>query len=157
MKITLINAGKTQERYLRDGIAIFEKRLAHYISFGNIFINGSGKMKYQSELKQKEAEGKAILQALERSDRSVLLDVTGKQMDSEEFASYIQQSMNRGIRNMSFVIGGPYGFSDEVYRSVPEQISLSAMTFSHQMIRLIFLEQLYRAFTILRGEPYHHA
>lgn len=114
-------------------------------------------MKNQSFAVQRESEGKILLQALEKIDYPVLLDEKGKQFDSAEFSQYIQQAMNRGIHNLGFVIGGPFGFSMELYRAVPERISISAMTFSHQLIRLVFLEQLYRAFTIIRGESYHHA
>jgi 23S rRNA (pseudouridine1915-N3)-methyltransferase len=157
MKISVINLGPTQESYLKEGIAIFEKRIRHYTSFEIVYLNEPRNMKNQPEIVQKENEGKLLLSALEKVDLVVLLDVAGKQLDSETFARYLQQIMNKGTRNLGFVIGGPYGFSGEVYRTVPESISLSAMTFSHQLIRLIFLEQLYRAFTIIRGEPYHHA
>jgi 23S rRNA (pseudouridine1915-N3)-methyltransferase len=114
-------------------------------------------MKSMSVLAQREAEGKVILSAIEKVDYPVLLDIGGKQFSSEGFAKYMQQCMNKGIRHLGFIIGGPFGFSDEVYNTVPEKISVSAMTFSHQLIRLIFIEQLYRSFTILKGEPYHHA
>jgi len=157
MKITLINVGTTQDKYLREGIAIFEKRIGHYVSIEIMYLNEPRNMRNQPETVQKEAEGKIILKALEKTDRAVLLDVSGKTTNSEEFSQFVQQCMNRGTKNLGFVTGGPFGFSDEVYRSVSERFSLSSMTFSHQMIRLIFLEQLYRAFTIIRGEPYHHA
>jgi 23S rRNA (pseudouridine1915-N3)-methyltransferase len=122
-----------------------------------ICLNEPKNLRSLPEQLQKESEGKLIIPAIEKSDRRVLLDVGGRQMDSEAFAGFIQQCMNRGTRNLAFIAGGPYGFSDEVYQKVPERISISAMTFSHQLIRLIFVEQLYRAFTIIRGEPYHHA
>ncbi|HEX2396105.1 MAG TPA: 23S rRNA (pseudouridine(1915)-N(3))-methyltransferase RlmH [Bacteroidales bacterium] len=157
MKVTLINVGVTQDTYLKDGIAIFEKRLSRYISFEMINLNEPRNLRNQPEIVQKETEGKMILSALEKTDRPVLLDVSGKQMNSEKFSQYMQLSMNSSIKNLGFITGGPYGFSDEIYRIVKERISLSSMTFSHQMIRLIFMEQLYRAFTILKGEPYHHA
>ncbi len=157
MKITLINLGPTQDAYLKEGIAIFEKRIRHYVSFEMIYLNTSRNMKSQPEIVQKELEGKMILAALEKSDQPVLLDVAGKQLDSEGFSGFLQRIMNKGTRNLTFVIGGPYGFSEEVYQVVPERISLSAMTFSHQLIRLVFMEQLYRAYTIIKGEPYHHA
>lgn len=156
MKITLISLGATQENYLKEGIAIFEKRIRHYISFEMMFLNGPRNTKNQSENVQKESEGKIILPLLEKIDHPVLLDVSGKHIDSIGFSKLLQQNMNKGIRNLGFVIGGPYGFSEEVYQAVPDRISLSSMTFSHQLIRLIFVEQLYRAFTIIRGEPYHH-
>jgi 23S rRNA (pseudouridine1915-N3)-methyltransferase len=157
MKITLFNLGTTQDIYLKEGIAIFEKRMKHYISFEMSYLPEMRNHKNQPEIVQKESEGKTILTALEKVDLPVLLDVGGKQMDSEGFSKYIQHCMNRGTRHMGFIIGGPYGFSDDVYKNVPERLSISAMTFSHQLIRLIFLEQLYRAFTIIKGEPYHHA
>lgn len=157
MKISVINIGVTQESYLKEGIAIFEKRLRHYVSFEMIFLNEPRNMKNQPETMVKESEGKILLTALTKVDHPVLLDVAGKQLSSEGFSKYLQQVMNKGTRNLGFVIGGPFGFSDEVYQAVPEGISLSGMTFSHQLVRLVFLEQLYRAFTIIRGEPYHHA
>jgi len=157
MKITLINVGPTQDSYLKDGIAIFEKRIRHYITFEMKTLNEPKTIRNQPETVQKEMEGKLILAALEKVDRPVLLDVKGKQPDSLEFADFLRQSMNRGIKNLGFIIGGPYGFTDEIYRHVPEKLSMSSMTFSHQIIRLFFLEQLYRAFTIIKGEPYHHA
>jgi 23S rRNA (pseudouridine1915-N3)-methyltransferase len=156
MKICIINLGVTQESYLKEGIAIFEKRIRHYASFEMIYLNEPRNMKNQPESVQKENEGKLLLSALEKVDHPVLLDVAGKQLGSEAFSKYLQLIMNKGARNLGFVIGGPYGFSDEVYHAVHERISLSAMTFSHQLVRLIFVEQLYRAFTIIRGEPYHH-
>jgi 23S rRNA (pseudouridine1915-N3)-methyltransferase len=154
MKITLISVGATQDKYIKEGIILFENRLKHYVGFETISINA--RIKKQTEIIQKESEGKLILDALEKVDFPVLLDVSGKQMDSAGFARFIQLTMNKGTRNLAFIIGGPFGFSAEVYSMVPERISLSAMTFSHQLIRLIFVEQLYRAFTIIKGEPYHH-
>ncbi len=120
------------------------------------FISRNQSPRNISEKTQKENEGKIILSALANYDYKVLLDERGKMLGSPAFSGFLQNAMNRGTRNLAFVTGGPYGFSEEVYQAVPERISLSGMTFSHQMIRLIFLEQLYRAFTIIRGEPYHH-
>lgn len=157
MKITLINLGATQDSYLKEGITIFEKRIRHYLSFEMVYLSEPRNMKNVPENVQKDYEGKIILSALEKADHAVLLDVMGIQLQSEGFSRFIQQSMNKGTRHLAFVIGGPFGFSNEVYTTVPERLSLSAMTFSHQLIRLIFLEQLYRAFTIIRGEPYHHS
>lgn len=157
MKVTLINVGATQDKYLKDGIAIFEKRISRYISFEMINLNEPRNLRNQPEIVQKEAEAKMILSAMGKTDRTVLLDVSGKQMNSENFSRYLQLSMNSSIKNLGFITGGPYGFSDEIYKTIKDRISLSSMTFSHQMIRLIFMEQLYRAFTILNGEPYHHA
>jgi 23S rRNA (pseudouridine1915-N3)-methyltransferase len=157
MKISIINLGATQEPYLKEGIALFEKRIKHYISFEMVYLNEPRNMKTQPENVQKENEGRILLSALEKVDQPVLLDVEGKHFDSVEFSEFLQKAMNKGTRNLGFIIGGPYGFSGEVYQAVSESISLSEMTFSHQLVRLVFLEQLYRAFTIIRGEPYHHA
>jgi len=157
MKISIINIGTTQESYLKEGIALFEKRIRHYTPFEMIYLNEPRKMKNQPEIVQNEIEGKILLTALKKVDQPVLLDVGGMQLDSMGLSVFIQQSMNRGTRNLGFIIGGPYGFSGDVFKAVPERLSLSPMTFSHQLIRLVFLEQLYRAFTIIRGEPYHHA
>ncbi len=157
MKISVINLGVTQDHYLKEGISLYEKRLKHYIPFEMNYLTTPRPSKNQSSLVQKDQEGKILLAALGKSDHAVLLDVGGKQYGSEAFSGYLQLLMNRGIRHLAFLIGGPYGFSDEVYHTVPDRISLSPMTFSHQLVRLVFLEQLYRAFTIIRGEPYHHA
>jgi 23S rRNA (pseudouridine1915-N3)-methyltransferase len=156
MKIALINPGVTQDAYIREGLSVFEKRIKHYIGFEIMNLSIPRALKSQSQAIQKDSEGRLILSAIEKVDHPVLLDVTGKQMDSPGFARFLQQSMNRGTRNLAFIIGGPYGFSDEVYQRIPDRISFSSMTFSHQLIRLIFMEQLYRAFTIIKGEPYHH-
>ncbi|HJZ42047.1 MAG TPA: 23S rRNA (pseudouridine(1915)-N(3))-methyltransferase RlmH [Bacteroidales bacterium] len=156
MKISVLNIGRTHEKYLQDGIAIYERRLRHYVAIDMICMNEYRGGKNIAESLQKDNEGKIILNALSQIDYPVLLDEKGKQFDSPGFANFIQQAMNRSTRNLGFVIGGPYGFSDEVYRSVPTRISVSSMTFSHQLIRIVFMEQLYRAFTIIRGEPYHH-
>lgn len=157
MKITLFNTGTTQDAYLREGIAIFEKRLMHYSNFSMVYLAEPRNLKNMPEQTQKVAEGKIILTAIEKVDHPVLLDIQGKQMSSGGFSAYLQQLMNRGIKHLGFIIGGPYGFSTEVYDTVKERISVSSMTFSHQLVRLIFIEQLYRAFTIIKGEPYHHA
>ena len=122
-----------------------------------IYLQESRPAKNQPEKKQKENEGKIILSALANFDYRILLDERGKTMNSTAFSVFLQNAMNRGTKSLAFVTGGPYGFSEEVYQAVPDRISLSDMTFSHQMIRLLFLEQLYRGFTIIRGEPYHHA
>jgi len=157
MKITVLNIGRTGESWLRDGLAVYENRLRHYVPFQMIYLQEPRQVKNQSEKTQKEQEGKIILSALAGFDQKVLLDEKGKMLNSAGFSVFLQNAMNRGTRNLAFVTGGPYGFSEEVYQAVPDRISLSEMTFSHQMIRLLFLEQLYRGFTIIRGEPYHHA
>jgi len=157
MKIIILNIGLTRESYLRDGLALYEKRLRHYIPFEMVYLPGSKLVKTQPEKFQKENEGRIILSALDRVDYPVLLDERGTQLSSTGFSNYLQQAMNRGTRTMGFIIGGPFGFSEEVYKAVPDKISLSGMTFPHELIRLLFLEQLYRGFTIIRGEPYHHS
>jgi 23S rRNA (pseudouridine1915-N3)-methyltransferase len=156
MKISLISIGNTQDKYLKEGIGIFEKRIQRYVHFEIICMPEPRNLKGQPELVQKDLEGRIILDMVSKIDQPVLLDVEGKPYDSTGFAKFLQQSMNRGIRNLGFIIGGPYGFSPDVYKAIPERISVSSMTFSHQLIRLIFIEQIYRAFTIIRGEPYHH-
>jgi 23S rRNA (pseudouridine1915-N3)-methyltransferase len=157
MKIAVLNIGRTGETWLKNGLAIYESRLRHYVPFEMIYLPESKAAKNQTEKLQKENEGKIILSALANFDYRVLLDERGKMMSSTAFSGFLQNAMNRGTKNLAFVTGGPYGFSEEVYQAVPERLSLSGMTFSHQMIRLLFLEQLYRGFTIIRGEPYHHA
>jgi 23S rRNA (pseudouridine1915-N3)-methyltransferase len=156
MKIAVLNIGRTAETWLKDGLAIYENRLRHYVPFEMVYLQ-EPRSKNLSEKMQKENEGRIILSALANFDYRVLLDERGKMLSSSAFSGFLQNAMNRGTKNLAFVTGGPYGFSDEVYQAVPERISLSEMTFSHQMIRLLFLEQLYRGFTIIRGEPYHHA
>jgi 23S rRNA (pseudouridine1915-N3)-methyltransferase len=156
MKIKLIVIGKTDEDYINEGIKKFIARLKHYVNFEIIVIPD---IKQGSKLnieKLREEEGKLILQKLENSDHVVLLDEKGKNYSSEEFAGFLQKKMNSGLSNLIFIIGGPFGFSPEVYKRSNEQLSLSKMTFSHQMVRLFFTEQLYRAFTIIKGEKYHH-
>jgi 23S rRNA (pseudouridine1915-N3)-methyltransferase len=157
MRITVLNIGKTQESFLKEGLSFYEERIRHYVSFEMVFLNPPRLSRNTPKIVQKEAEGKIILSALSSVDFPVLLDERGKNLTSQGFASYLQHTMNRGTRCLGFVTGGPYGFSEEVYRAVPERISLSEMTFSHQLVRLVLLEQLYRGFTIIKGESYHHA
>ncbi len=155
MKIRLISIGRTDEDYLIQGINKYLQRLQHYASFEYVAINdikNGGKLPLS---KLKDEEGKLILQQV-RNDYMVLLDEGGRTFSSVEFSEYLQKKMNTLAGTITFVIGGPYGFSDEVYQSAHEKMSLSKMTFSHQMIRLFFVEQLYRAFTIIKGEKYHH-
>lgn len=156
MKITLLLIGKTNDDYLKKGIGIYQDRLKNYITFELKTIPELKKTKSLSELQQKEQEGQLILELLKPQDTVLLLDEHGEEYSSVNFSSFLQKKMLSGIKNLIFVIGGPYGFSDKVYQRANGKISLSKMTFSHQMIRLIFIEQLYRAFTILKGEPYHH-
>lgn len=156
MKITLLAIGKTDSRNLQNLIDDYSKRLSHYIGFELEIIPDIKNAKNLSEAQQKKAEGEEILKRVQTSDFLVLLDEKGKSFTSEGFSEYLQKRMNSGLKNLVFVIGGPYGFSEEVYAKAQGKISLSAMTFSHQMVRLFMVEQLYRAFTILRNEPYHH-
>ncbi|WP_045458515.1 23S rRNA (pseudouridine(1915)-N(3))-methyltransferase RlmH [Sporocytophaga myxococcoides] len=156
MKIKLLVVGKTEEDFMNEGIDKYISRLKHYISFEFITIpdvKGGSKL---TTLKLKEEEGKLILAKVTAGDQLILLDEKGKDFSSREFSGFIQKKMNSGAQALIFVIGGAFGFSDEVYEKAKDQISLSKMTFSHQMVRLFFTEQLYRAFTILKGEKYHH-
>lgn len=156
MKICLIAIGKTDEPYLQKGLEIFLKRIPHYISFEMKLIPDIKNSRNLSQEQQKEKEGELILQQLQTSDELILLDEQGDEFSSLEFARFLEKKMLSGPKRLVFVIGGPYGFSAQVYAKAHGKISLSRMTFSHQMVRLIFAEQLYRAFTILKGEPYHH-
>lgn len=156
MKITLLFIGKTDEKYLKDGMDIFRKRLAHYIPLEVLEIPVPKKWNSLQPSLLKQKEGEIILAHMEKSDFPVLLDERGRSFSSVEFSGFLQNQMNRSVKNLLFVVGGPWGFSEEVYKKAALKISLSSMTFSHQMIRLFFLEQLYRAFTILRNESYHN-
>jgi 23S rRNA (pseudouridine1915-N3)-methyltransferase len=155
MKITLLVVGKTTETHIETGTAKYFKRLAHYINFSFKVIENIKQSGLQADLTKKK-EGELILKTIQESDYVILLDEKGQQFSSEAFASNLQQYMNRGIKHVVFIIGGAYGFSDDIYKRANEKISLSSMTFPHQLIRLIFAEQLYRAFTIIKGEKYHH-
>lgn len=156
MKIRLLTIGKTTDSWVKEGISIFEKRLNHYCNFemAELVVPGvNGK----SMIQQKEIEGKYLLGKLSAGEKLILLDENGATFTSEKFAVWMQQQMSSGVKSLVFVIGGPFGFSDEVYKSASAKISLSSMTFTHQMVRLFFTEQVYRAFTILKGEKYHHS
>lgn len=156
MTIKLLAIGKTHSNNLQQLIAEYESRLKHYVKFELDIIPDIKNAKNLSETQQKEKEGEFILKKLNATDILILLDENGKQHTSIEFSNYLQKKMNSGIKQLVFVIGGPYGFSDTVYQKAQGKISLSKMTFSHQMVRLFIVEQLYRGFTILRNEPYHH-
>jgi 23S rRNA (pseudouridine1915-N3)-methyltransferase len=156
MTIKLLTIGKTDDHTLQNLIDTYVNRLVHYNKFELDVIPDLKKTKNLSVDQQKTAEGKQILDKLSPSDFVVLLDENGKQLSSEGFSEYIQKRLNSGMKQLIFIIGGPYGFSEEVYSRANGKLSLSKMTFSHQMVRLFFVEQLYRAFTILRNEPYHH-
>jgi 23S rRNA (pseudouridine1915-N3)-methyltransferase len=156
MTIKLLTIGKTDNKHLQTLIDDYTKRLGHYIKFEFEVIPDLKKVKHLTEVQQKQKEGDLILDKLSSSDVMILLDENGKQYDSVAFSNYLQKHMNSGIKQLVFVIGGPYGFSEDVYAKAQGKISLSKMTFSHQMVRLFVVEQLYRGFTILRNEPYHH-
>lgn len=156
MTIKLLAIGKTDNKNLQALIAEYEKRLGHYIKFNLDIIPDIKNVKNLSEAQQKEKEGELILKKLSPTDVLILLDENGKQFTSVDFSDYLQKKMNAGIKQLVFVIGGPYGFSDAIYATAKGKISLSKMTFSHQMVRLFVVEQIYRGFTILRNEPYHH-
>lgn len=156
MKIALVVIGKTDARYFVEAIEEYRNRLVHYIPFEMEIIPDIKSVKNLSESQQKEKEGALILKTLQPGDYLVLLDEKGKEFTSMQFSVYLEKKMHTIPRRLMFVIGGPYGFSESVYKAASEKISLSKMTFSHQMIRLIFIEQLYRAMTILNNEPYHH-
>ena len=156
MTIKLVCVGKTDKRELEYLVNIYSERLQHYIKFEMEVIPDLKKTKNLDENQQKTKEGDLILGGTQNSDFVVLLDENGKQYDSVAFSEYIQKRMNTGLKRLIFVIGGPYGFSDAIYTRANGKISLSKMTFSHQMVRLFATEQLYRAFTILKNEPYHH-
>ena len=156
MKVKLIVVGKTNAKYLLEGEKEYQKRLSHYIKFEEIIvpeIKQAGKLS-EGELRKKE--GNLILGKLENSDHVILLDDKGKSHSSIEFANFLQQKMNSTLKSLVFVVGGAFGFSDKIYKRANSKVSLSKMTFSHQMVRLIFKEQLYRGLSILRGEKYHH-
>jgi 23S rRNA (pseudouridine1915-N3)-methyltransferase len=155
MKITLLVVGKTTDVHIESLIQEYQKRLTHYIPFTMQVIPELKNTKALTTDQQKQAEGELILRAITSANDLVLLDENGKEFRSIEFADYLQKKMSSG-RDLVFVVGGPYGFSEAVYQRANGKISLSKMTFSHQMVRLFFVEQTYRAMTILRGEPYHH-
>jgi 23S rRNA (pseudouridine1915-N3)-methyltransferase len=156
MLIKLLAVGKTDHNAILDLVEEYSSRLGHYIRFELEIIPDLKNTKSLSEAIQKEKEGELILKKLQVSDELILLDERGKTYSSLEFSEFLQKKMNSGLRQLVFVIGGPYGFSEAVYSRANGKISLSKMTFSHQMIRPFFIEQLYRSFTILRNEPYHH-
>lgn len=155
MKITLLVVGKTTDLHIEVLIQEYQKRLTHYVPFTLQVIPELKNTKALTSEQQKQAEGELILRTITPATDLILLDEHGKEYRSIEFADYIQKRMSSG-RDVVFVVGGPYGFSEAVYQRANGKISLSKMTFSHQMVRLFFVEQIYRAMTILRGEPYHH-
>lgn len=156
MDITLLVIGKTNSKYLVEGIEEYCRRLKYYVSFNIHYLPDIKNTKKMSEQQQKDAEGMQFLTVVNNSDYVVLLDEKGKEMTSMQYSEYLQKKMLSGLRRLVFVVGGPYGFSNAIYERANDKISFSKMTFSHEMIRLFFVEQLYRGFTILNGEPYHH-
>lgn len=156
MDIQLLTVGKTNQGYIQAGIDEYCKRLKRYIAFSIISLPDIKSIKGLSEALQKEKEGEVILNYLSPSDTVILLDEHGKEYTSVEFSKFIQKTLASGRKRAVFVVGGPYGFSEAVYRRAEAKCSLSKMTFTHEMIRLFFTEQIYRAMTIIKGEPYHH-
>ena len=156
MKICLLVTAKTEDGYIRSGVEEYLKRLRHYIPVEVLVIPDNRQTKNLAGTQRKEREGELILKYLDDSDRVVLLDEKGREFTSRGFSDFLSQKMLAGTKRLVFIAGGPYGFSDRVYQRAQEKIALSQMTFSHQMVRVIFLEQLYRAFTIIKGESYHH-
>lgn len=156
MKIKLLAVGKTDANYLAEAIAVYEKRLKHYISFEAKYLPDIKNAKSLNAEQQKEKEGALILSHINDGDDVILLDEGGKLFSSVEFSAFLSKKMLNSSKALVFIIGGPYGFSKNVYNRANTKISLSPMTFTHQMVRLLFIEQLYRAFTIIKGESYHH-
>ena len=156
MKITLITMGKTEDSYLSEGINIYTKRLKHYVPFRILEISELKNTKNLSREQQKTKEAELIFKNINNTDHVILLDENSNELSSRQFSEFLNKKMVGGQQHLIFIVGGPYGFSKEVYDRSNEKISFSKMTFSHQMIRLFFVEQIYRAYTILKGEPYHH-
>jgi 23S rRNA (pseudouridine1915-N3)-methyltransferase len=156
MKITLLTIGKTEDSYLKDGIDKYLSRLKHYIKFEIVEIPELKNTKALSQEQQKVKEAELIFKNTTTTDHIILLDERGSELNSVQFSAILNKKMIASIQNLVFIIGGPYGFDDSVYKRANDKLSLSQMTFSHQMVRLFFVEQVYRAFTILKGEPYHH-
>jgi 23S rRNA (pseudouridine1915-N3)-methyltransferase len=156
MKITFLTIGKTEDKYLLEGMEKYLKRLKHYIPFKVLELPELKNTKNLSEDQQKTREAELIFKNISNTDHLVLLDENGVNYSSVQFSGFLNKKMIGSVQHLVFVVGGPYGFSNEVYNRAQEKISLSKMTFSHQMVRLFFIEQVYRAFTIMKGEPYHH-
>lgn len=156
MEIQLLSIGKLSSAWIKQGVDDFEKRLNKYVKFSSKIIPDIKSLKSNEKSKIKVEEGKLILSEIVSSDIMVLLDENGKEFSSKEFAFWIERQLISGKKRLIFVIGGPYGFSDDVYKRGNYKIALSRMTFTHEMAKLFFSEQIYRSFTILKGEPYHH-
>jgi len=157
MKVVLLFLGKTTDDYARQALKVYQERLGHYLNLQIEEVPDLKSTKNLSEAQVKAREAEAVLAWVKPENQVVLLDERGLEQTSAQFATWMQKKMNSGLRSLVFVVGGPYGFDDSVYEAVKERLSLSRMTFSHQMVRVFFIEQLYRAMTILHGEPYHHA
>ena len=156
MKITLLTVGRTDVKWVREGLDLYVSRLVHYIPFSLEEIPELKNVSALNKEQIKNKEGELILKKIKPSDDVILLDEHGREFRSVDFSKYLQDKISLSNRDIVFIIGGAYGFSDEVYKRADAKMSLSKMTFSHQMVRTIFVEQLYRAFTIIKGEPYHH-
>lgn len=156
MTIMLLTVGKTDVKWVKEGLDLYISRLRHYVPFHLVEIPELKKAASLSRQQIKDKEGELILKQVGPSDSLILLDEHGRECRSLEFAEFLEKQMASGSKNLVFTVGGAYGFSEPVYQRANAKISLSKMTFSHQMVRTIFAEQLYRAFTILKGEPYHH-
>jgi 23S rRNA (pseudouridine1915-N3)-methyltransferase len=156
MKVILLQVDKTQDNYLVEGIEIYSKRLGNYTDFKTLTISVPKAVRQRSHNEQKLEEARLILSELSPEDHLVLLDEKGKEFTSVEFSKFISQKQNASIKRLIFLIGGPFGFDESIYKRASFKLALSQMTFSHQMVRLFFVEQLYRAYTILKGEKYHH-
>lgn len=156
MRITLVETGKTRDPFIREGVELFRRRVIHYVPFQIDTLPDIKNTRNLSMKEVQEKEGQILLKRLKPGDFMILLDERGKEFHSISFAEYLNGLEGR-VKHLLFVIGGPYGFSEEVYKKADASLSLSKLTFSHQLVRVIFMEQLYRAYTILKGEPYHHA
>lgn len=156
MDLELLTVGKTHIKFVEEGIAEYTRRLKHYIPYAIKSLSDIRNAAKMDAARQKEAEGEKILECINNGDYVILLDERGRQYTSIEFSSFIEKQMIAGRKKVIFVVGGPYGFSQAVYDRADSLLSLSKMTFNHEMVRLFFTEQVYRAMTILRGEPYHH-
>ncbi len=156
MKITLLTVGKTDVKWVKEGLDLYSSRLVHYIPFQVTEIPELKNVSALTREQIKQKEGEQVMKLLRPSDEVILLDEHGSEFSSVAFARYVEDKISHGTKDIVFVIGGAYGFSPEMYGRAAGKISLSKMTFSHQMVRTVFAEQLYRAFTIIKGEPYHH-
>jgi 23S rRNA (pseudouridine1915-N3)-methyltransferase len=156
MKITFLTVGKTEDAYIKDGVDKYVKRLKHYTKLTIVEIDELKNTKALTQEQQKAKEAELILKKITPLDHVILLDEKGTELSSSQFAAYVNKKAISSVTHLVFVVGGPYGFDASVYLRANDKLSLSAMTFSHQMVRLFFVEQLYRAFTIIKGEPYHH-